>query len=334
MSSYLKDRVTIYEVAAAAGVSLATVSRVINNHDNVTKETREKVQAAINRLGYRPSALAQALATSKTTNIGVIIPSANYVYISNMLHGITEAAREKGFAITLFCTSHNKQDAIFMMDKLIKSHVDGAIVFDDELDEADIQKITGYQVPVVVVNNRIDEGAKVGCITFGYEHDLRELILKPHFAKNTKKMYFATNENTGRLLERLQRSFIKTHNDANKDYGILQTPDNYELAYEYFDKLFKETKTGYFVTYRDSLAAAVLNAATSNNLHVPNDIEILSLIGTKYAQIFRPRISNMQLDMYKVGISAVEMLTSLLDGEENIKRIKIESEFIALDTTL
>ena len=109
MSDTFKDRVTIYEVAAAAGVSLATVSRVINNHPNVTPATRQKVQNAISRLGYRPSALAQALATSKTTNIGLIIPSANYVYISNMLHGIVMRANHLGYLITLFVTGSKKE---------------------------------------------------------------------------------------------------------------------------------------------------------------------------------------------------------------------------------
>ena len=69
---YLKDRVTIYEVAKASGVSLATVSRVINKRGNVTDATRKKVEATIERLGYKPSGLARALATSVTTNIGVV----------------------------------------------------------------------------------------------------------------------------------------------------------------------------------------------------------------------------------------------------------------------
>ncbi|MCQ2787338.1 MAG: LacI family transcriptional regulator, partial [Bacilli bacterium] len=107
----LKDRVTIYEVAKASGVSLATVSRVINHQSNVTEETKKKVNATIARLGYKPSALAQALATNRTTHIGVIIPSANYVYISNLLYGLTEGAREKGFVISLFVTSHDKEEA-------------------------------------------------------------------------------------------------------------------------------------------------------------------------------------------------------------------------------
>ena len=123
-----KDRVTIYEVARASGVSLATVSRVINKQGNVTEATRKKVEETIVRLGYKPSALAQALATNRSTNIGVVIPSANYVYISNMLNGITDAAKEKGYVLTLFVTSHSRDDAKQMIEKVITSHVDGAII--------------------------------------------------------------------------------------------------------------------------------------------------------------------------------------------------------------
>ena len=78
----LKERVTIYEVAKASGVSLATVSRVMNGSGTVREDTKKKVMSVIKKLGYKPSGLAQALATNKTTNIGVIIPSANYVYIA------------------------------------------------------------------------------------------------------------------------------------------------------------------------------------------------------------------------------------------------------------
>ena len=126
---YLKDRVTIYEVAKASGVSLATVSRVINKQSNVTPETRAKVEATIARLGYKPSGVAQALATNKSTVIGVVIPSANYIYISNFLNGITEVAKEKGYILSLFVTAHSKDDALLMVENVITSHVDGAIIF-------------------------------------------------------------------------------------------------------------------------------------------------------------------------------------------------------------
>ena len=118
-STNKKARVTIYEVAKKAGVSLATVSRVINNGDNVSQESKDKVNKVIKELGYKPSALAQGLATSKTVTIGVVIPSTNYVYISNLINGISEVAKEKGFRISLFTTSHSKLDAYKVIEDVI-----------------------------------------------------------------------------------------------------------------------------------------------------------------------------------------------------------------------
>ena len=151
----LKSRVTIYEVAKQAGVSLATVSRVINNTGTVSKETQQKVNAIIAKLGYQPSSLAQGLATSRSMNIAVVIPSANYVYISNLLYGIQEVAKERGVNLLLFSTSHSSIDAYKIIDGVIKSHVDGAVVFDDELSSEDIKFINSYSVPCVVINHTV-----------------------------------------------------------------------------------------------------------------------------------------------------------------------------------
>lgn len=333
MNDNYKDRVTIYEVASVSGVSLATVSRVINKHPNVTAATRAKVENAIKKLGYRPSALAQALATSKTTNIGVIIPSANYVYISNMLHGIINTANLLGYLITLFVTGDKKEDAITAMDKLITSHVDGAIIFDDLFEEEEVTQITNYQVPVVVVNNRLEPAEKVSCITFGYENTLREEIIRQHLRTSKTKMHFVSLPNNGRLLERLQRSFEKTHKEEGKDYEVHVVDDSYDSHYKYFKNYFKKVKSGYFVAYRDSLANAIINAAIENGLRVPEDIEVLSLIGTRYAEQMRPMLSSMILDMEDVGTKALELLVEILEGKTFIPRQKVVANFVKLDTT-
>ena len=329
-----KDRVTIYEVASVAGVSLATVSRVINKHQNVTEATREKVKEAIKKLGYRPSALAQALATSKTTNIGVIIPSANYVYISNLLHGITKAAGERGYVITLFVTSNDKEEAKVAMNKLITSHVDGAIIFDNLFEEEEIKQIANYQVPVVVVNNRIDEQQKITCITFGYENTLREEIVRKHLQTSAKQMYFVDFPENDRLLDRLKRSFIETHEAEQKQYTLLSVENSYEDYYAYFNEYFKKERNGYFIVNRDSLAVAVANAADDNGLRVPEDIEVLSLIGTRYAEIMRPQISSMMLDLHEVGIRAMDILVQIMNGEYFQPRQKVIANYVKLETTL
>ena len=329
---YLKDRVTIYEVAKQSGVSLATVSRVINNHDNVTPKTRAKVNETIARLGYKPSGLAQALATNKSTNIGVVIPSANYVYISNMLNGITEVAKEKGFTLSLFVTAHSRDDALRMLEKVITSHVDGAIIFDDELDEEDVAKLSSYCVPTIVINNNV-QGDRVGCVVFGYEHNLIH-VLENHFKDdNSKRPVFLHVHNCGRLLARTEKAFIKACNEANRDYKIMNVDDSYSRTYQDLKEYFKTHNSGYFIAYRDSIAAAILNAATDSNLRVPEDVEVVSLIGTKYANITRPTISSFAINMHEVGKRAMYMLIDLSNHALERKTYRFESKYIKREST-
>jgi|LakMenE18May11ns_1017448.scaffolds.fasta_scaffold9828212_2 LacI family transcriptional regulator len=334
-----KDRVTIYEVAIASGVSLATVSRVINNNSNVTAKTRKKVEETIARLGYKPSRLAQALATNKTTNIGIVIPSANYVYIANMLNGMTDEAKGRGFQLTLFVTNQSKEDAKQVVEKVITSHVDGAIIFDDELDVNEIKVLENYKIPLVIINNQVT-GDRIATINFGYEHRIRD-VLNHYFAKGKKKMYFLHLHHSGRLLDRIEKAFIDAHIKSGKNYGVFSIEDSYRQTYADFLDIFKTTKSGYFFAYRDSLAAAVINAALDSGLRVPEDVEVLSIIGTKYVSIIRPQLSSLHIDLKEVGSKSVQLLSQFLEDETDSsekktieKNTKFESSFVKRSTTL
>lgn len=331
MGNDFKDRVTIYEVAKAAGVSLATVSRVINNTDSVKEDTRNKVLAVIKKLGYKPSGLAQALATNKTTNIAVIIPSANYVYIANMLNGISEVSKQNNFTLTLYTTSRSRIDAINSIEKAIKSHVDGVIVFDDELNEEDIEMFNSYAVPVVAINNKII-ASKIACIHFGYEHVFKR-ILKDYFVKGNKKMTFLHVHNSGRILSRIENAFIQVHLENDREYDIVNCDDSYQRTYLDFKERFKKVRKEYVIAYRDSIAAAVLNAAQDMGLNVPQDIEVLSIIGTKYSSIIRPTISNLYIDMQEVGRRATFMLIDLISNRLIDKECRIESVYVQKEST-
>lgn len=332
---YLKSRVTIYEVAKTAGVSLATVSRVINNQDNVTPETRKKVELIIAKLGYKPSGLAQALATNRTTNVGVVIPSANYVYISNMLNGISTVAKEKGYVLTLFTTSHSQEDAASMVEKVITQHVDGAIIFDDILQESDVSKINSYSVPTIVINSNL-VGERVGSISFSFENSFEELL--DDFWKNNKDNIVPTFihvHNCGKLLHHLEKVFIDYHKEKGLEYKIFNVDDSYTRTYSDFLDYFKKVKhqKGFFLAYRDSIAAAVINAATDSGLNVPNDIEVISFIGTKYANIIRPSVTSSDIDLQDVGRRAMYMLIDLAKQELNEKTYNLECKFVRRNST-
>lgn len=331
----LKDRVTIYQVAQASGVSLATVSRVINKRGSVTEDTRKKVEATIAALGYKPSGLAQALATNRTTNIGVVIPSANYVYIANMLSGITEVAREKNYCLTLFSTSHSRDEALSMIEKVITTHVDGAIIFDDQLGPEDINKITSYNIPTVVVDNKIS-GDRVCDIHFSYDAAMKNFVMDYYAKGGDKPMTFLHAHNTGRLLSRCEKMFIKTHEELGRPYHVMNCSDSYTHTYNEFFESFKSGngKDTFYICYRDSIAAAVENAAMDAGLNVPQEVEVLSLVGTKYAYIVRPTLTAMHIDMQEAGKRAMYMLTDLLNQELVEKTSRLEPRLVLGQSTI
>jgi LacI family transcriptional regulator len=325
-----KDRVTIYEVAKAAGVSLATVSRVINNQSNVRPDTKQKVEETIARLGYKPNALAQGLATNRTTNIGIVIPDVNYVHISNLLSGMIDIGKIYGYQTTLFITKHSKQDTRDVIAKLVTSHVDGAVVFDDELEEDDIKNIISYNIPLVVIGRDVI-GEKVGCITIDFVKTLSNVLQKA--VEDGKTIKFIKASTQGNMIssvdEELENSLPK---------GSCETftiTDSYHETYSTFVDFFKKNKNtnSVYVAPRDSLACAIENAATDLGMKVPEDVQVVSIVGTKYSYLARPTISSCDIDMYEIGSIAMRMVTKILKDELKDKKFSFEAKFTSRGST-
>ena len=329
----MKDRVTIYEVAKAAKVSLATVSRVINNKGNVTEETKLRVEEAIAKLGYKPSSLAQGLATSKTTNIAIILPAANYVYISNMLSGMIDVGRIYGYRCTVF-TSDSDDDSESLINNIITSRCDGAIVFGNQLEDTDVNKLISYNVPTVIVGSTLSS-EKIGSVDIDYNSEVRRVV-REYLEKGItdiamlkykkKSMYFLND-------------VTKAVEDTFKEYGLefnnyIEIDDSYHGTYEIAKKVLSEGNINkVIIAPRDSLAAAFINAANDLNIKLEDTFEIFAIIGTKYSIMTRPLISSMDVDMYEVGSVAARMLTKLLAGKLSKKVFTITGEYIVRSST-
>ncbi len=310
-----KDRVTIYEVAKVAGVSLATVSRVINNHQNVTEKTKKAVNDAIQRLGYKPSALAQGLANSRSTNIGIMIPSTGYSYVSNMLDGMIEVAKIYKYITSIFITKRTKEDSGAVIESLIKSHVDGAVIYDDELGTDEIRSIQNYHIPLIVVGHDM-EGDSLGSIIIEYKDPVMDVVKEHMMSTKEDDVFILDIVNQGKMLDEIRDGLLDYAKANNRHIETITLNDSYNIVYPAMKEYFKTHRKGYFVAPRDSLATAVVNAALESGLRIPEDIEVLSAIGSKVSYMTRPEISSFSMDMFKVGSVAVRMLTKLLNENE------------------
>ena len=145
---------TIYDVAGAAKVSLATVSRVMNNPEKVNPETRERVLKVIKELGYKPNAIARGLASRKSTTIGVIISDITRASISQMLGGIIDIAKKYEYSVKLFSASNVELEDT--MRNVVAEQVDGILFLNEELNKEEIDvvadKAKDANIPTVLTN--------------------------------------------------------------------------------------------------------------------------------------------------------------------------------------
>jgi LacI family transcriptional regulator len=129
------SKATIYDVAGAARVSLATVSRAINNPEKVKPETRERVLKVIEELGYKPNAFAKGLASRKSTTVAVVVPDMSRASIAEMMNGIADIARVYKYSILLYIVESEDASVGDILRENIGAQVDGILYLNDEINE-------------------------------------------------------------------------------------------------------------------------------------------------------------------------------------------------------
>ncbi len=150
--------VTIYDVAREAGVSMATVSRVVNNNPNVKPQTRKKVYEAIERLGYRPNAVARGLASKKTTTVGVVIPDIANANFAEVARGIEDIANMYHYNIILCNADKRKDKEIRVINTLLEKQVDGLLFMGGAVTDEHIQAFKTSNVPIVLCGTKDERG--------------------------------------------------------------------------------------------------------------------------------------------------------------------------------
>lgn len=319
-------RVTIYDVAKEANVSLATVSRVINNVDVVRKDTRERVEAAIKRLGYKPNAIAQGLALSKTTTIALVVPEASFTYTGNVINGLLDVARIYKYNIMLHTTTEGISEISDIIETIIKSRVDGVVIYNDKMDYKVLKELTQYEIPIVIINNRISD-ERLSSVYVDIERAVYEKV--DEYLKNGQKNIGIIQDRKNNyscqlMIDGATKAF--NENDLVFD-GFIQIPGTYRTSYDFLSDHLKETKYDLLLAYRDSQAFAAVNAAEENGIKIPNDMEIICVIDTKYNSMVRPRISSFSIPSYDLGAVAMRVLTKMLKNDDSYER-EIELNYL------
>ena len=327
------SKVTIYDVARVADVSLATVSRVLNNPEKVKPKTRERVLAAISDLGYRPNAIARGLASRRSTNVGLIVPTCSRASVSEMIDGVADIADKYRYSVFLNVTHSENEIATNIWQNMIASQVDGVLMMADNMNQEVGERLLNDNVPTVLLSIKDLEG-RIPAVLINYELAAYEAT-KNLIEHGNKDIAFLTSSTHYEMNDLKEKGYRRALEEAGLEPRVLALYKRFENSAESFREYFKDNKApDAALAVRDSIAVMFMNAAIEHGISVPDELEIIGFQNTKYALMSRPQLSTINIPTYDIGAVAMRLLTKLMKDEEvEDTQITLPHSFVWRETT-
>ncbi|MEC2078239.1 catabolite control protein A [Metabacillus fastidiosus] len=311
--------VTIYDVAREANVSMATVSRVVNGNPNVKPTTRKKVLDAIERLGYRPNAVARGLASKKTTTVGVIIPDISSTFFAELARGIEDIATMYKYNIILSNSDQNKEKELHLLNTMLGKQVDGIVFMGGNITEEHVEEFKRSPVPIVLAAS-VDLTETIPSVNINYEQAVFDVI-SMLVEKGHRKIAYVTGVETEPINKvKKTAGYMRALEEAGIAYDedlIVEGDYSYDSGIEAFEKIdeLEEKPTAIFVA-ADEMALGVIHGAQDKGYSIPNDFEIVGFDNTRLAVMVRPQLTTVVQPTYDIGAVAMRLLTKLMNKEE------------------
>lgn len=308
---------TIYDVAGAAKVSLATVSRVMNNPEKVNPETRARVLKVIKELGYRPNAIARGLASRKSTTVGIVMADVSRAATAQLLGGIIDIAKKYDYAMKVFSMAEH-EDIKEAIRTVVAEQVDGILFLNDELESdqmhAVINQIQDAQIPVVLCNVIYDD-LDVPSVSIDYEKATYE-ITKELLESGRKDVYLASTVRKYTVNLHKVNGYVKAMEEKGLEPLIIRTSGDVSINTLHFEEFIKNKKFDALISVRDSIAISFMNCAIKAGFKVPEDVSVVGLQNTKYAVLSRPNLTCVDTPVYDIGAVSMRLLTKYMQHEE------------------
>ena len=324
-------KVTIKDIANLAGVSTATVSKIINNKDDISEVTRGKVKKIMKENNYVPNVVARSLVTKKTNTIGLVIPDIRNPFFPELARGAEDRANEEGYNI-IFC---NTDDVLVKeekyVDMLIEKMVDGIIFTASAKRTTGFTNLQNTSIPIILLDRDIEFAGVKGKITVnnfqGAYNGVKHLISVGH-----KKIVFVSGSLLSKPgLDRCEgyKKALNDHGFANDDAIILEGEYKSEWGYQAVKYLMQNNKKFDALFCGDDLIAiGAMKLLKEEGIKIPNDVGIVGFDDIYLASLVDPELTTIRQPNYEMGYQAVGMLMGIL------KNKMTKNQEIVLDTSL
>jgi LacI family transcriptional regulator/LacI family repressor for deo operon, udp, cdd, tsx, nupC, and nupG len=308
---------TIRDVAARAGVSPATVSRVFTRPDAVTLETRRRVLAAADELRYAPHPVARSLARGRTGNLGLVVPDIAVAFCAAAIKAVSRRARQEGYALFVADADDPSADEVRPARAMAKQ-VDGMILLSPTMPDGDLRALAA-DVPLVVVNRRI---AGVPAVLMPTAEGTAHAVEHLHALGHRELAYLAGPDNYSNAAR--AGAFTATCGRLGLAAGVLGPFDpTFSGGVRAADLVLAGPATG-VLAYNDDVAAGVVGRLADRGVAVPADRSVVGFDDTALASMVNPRLTTVRLPVADAGAVAVRLLVDLLRGQDVAAGVPVE----------
>ena len=314
--SRLHPRATMADVAQRAGVSIATVSRVINQTAPVAPETEAQVRAAIAELNYRPHTAAQVLAGCKTNTLGLLLPEIGGDFFSLMLRGIEAGARESGYGLLIYSTQGVSPPNATGPFPLGEHNTDGLLVFPNSLGDAELIRLHQMDFPVVLLHRSPPQGLDIPCVTVENKSGARRAIdhlIEVHGCRCIAFLTGPEGHEDSYWREMGYREALAVHGipfdptlvamGGFDDQVACDAVSNWLMEGLVFDAIFAGD---------DEAAVGALTALNQADKRVPQDVALVGFDDTLLSRYLSPPLTTVRAPIEQVGHEAVRQLVRLI----------------------
>ncbi len=309
------ENITIKDIAEKSGVSITTVSRVLNDKPDVNNETRAKVLKVIKESNYRPNGMARSLVINQTYSIGLIIPDINNPYFPEVARGIEDQAQKSSYSVIFSSTDNKLEREREVIDLMLQKRVDGLIVSLSLANKDILKRLEDRKIPIVQLDRKIPDSIYPAVMIDNKKsayNAVQFLIDEGH-----KKIAHITGDLQTVPGQERQEGYRKAilDNDLAINEDLIYEGDfSKKAGYKAMDKMIERGRVPEAIfAANDLMALGVLEACRNSNLKIPTDLALMGHDDISISNLVHPSLTTMAQPKYRLGRQACELLINLID---------------------
>ena len=331
--------VSLKDIAARCGVSIATVSKALNDHSDIGQETKERIRQTAKEMGYVPNAAAKSMKTNRTHNIGVLFmddarSGLQHDFFAGLLESFKISVEKEGYDITFISNDRSRPGRTSYLNHARYRRFDGVIIANVHFDDPEVIELVNSDIPVVTIDHIYNDTTAI----LSDNVDGVSVLVDYAVKNGHKKIAFIHGVDSS-----VTKSRMVTFNKKMEEYGIV-IPDEYIMespyrdthgAYEATLKLLELDEKPTCIFYPDDYAAyGGMRGIAEKGLKVPDDISVVGFDGIKVARHIRPRLTTYRQDTDELGTQAAKNLIELIERPKTtlVQQVVVKGRLLEGDT--